>query len=326
MHTDEQCALRKSTHDTKYTEAEKFQRSMRKPTRKKHFSLHIAYQLYYQNPDSSLRKAYQRSIYCSDTYAPTEEGTLQTHRCRGRWCPVCASIQTAQMIAGYAPQLAKLDDLWFVTLTRPTVTAEELPEQIKTYQSVWSLMTRQRYWKATKPKGLRKMECTIRPEGRYHYHWHIIIQGEDNARWLIDQWLRRNPDSDRAAQDMRRVDNGGYIELFKYFTKLMAVDKSTGKRYIDFKRLDVIFQAIQGKRVYQPFGGLTKVEEEIDDSKLIATDVPVEFLRLWKWMTGVGYVDYQTGEVLTGDYELPEWVAQLTGGEVTEEQLPEQPR
>lgn len=83
----------------------KFRKLMRKPSRKKHFGQHLAYKLYYVNPESINRKAYQRSIYCSDSLIPTKDGNLMTHRCRCRWCPMCASIQTAKLIAGYGPQL-----------------------------------------------------------------------------------------------------------------------------------------------------------------------------------------------------------------------------
>ena len=303
-----------TTTDTqRVTETKKdFPKLMRKPSRKKHFGQHIAFQLYYQNPKSTNRKAYQRSIYCSEELVPTSNGTLITKRCRCRWCPTCASIQTAQFIAGYAPQLNELDDLWFVTLTRPTVDAEGLKGQMDVFQERWRAITKDKYWRKNKPKGLRKMECTIRPEGKYHYHFHIIIQGRENAEWIQKKWLYLNPDSHGLAQDIRPIKKGEYIEVFKYFTKLLIKDEK-GKRYIDFVRLNFIFETIKGKRVYQPFGGLKKVEEEIDDNRLMATDVPIQYLRLWKWMTYVGYVDEQTGEILTGDWLLPEWVQELTG-------------
>lgn len=290
-----------------------FAKAMRKPSRKKHFGKHLAYQLFYQNPESINRKGYQRSIYCSESLIPDQEkGTLYTHRCRCRWCPTCASIQTAQFIAGYGRQLDKLDDLWFVTLTRPTVTADELEGQIKLFQKHWNAITKDRYWKANKPKGLRKMECTIRPNGMYHYHFHIIIQGKENAEWIQKKWLYLNPESNGLAQDIRPIKQGQYIEVFKYFTKLLVKDEK-GKRYIDFKRLDFVFQTIRGRRIYQPFGGLKKIKEEIDDNRLVSERVPDEYLRIWDWMTSVGYVDKKTGEVLTGDWKLPKWVQELTG-------------
>ena len=115
------------------------------------------------------------------------------------------------------------------------------------------------------------LECTTRPDGLYHYHFHIIIEGKKNAEYLIKSWLELNPDSDRKGQDMRPANCSSMIELFKYFTKLLAKDKSGNRRMMDYKRLDVIFRALSGKRIYQPFGGLTMISEDIEDEDLKAT-------------------------------------------------------
>lgn len=223
------------------------------------------------------------------------------------------------MIQGYGPQIGNLKEPYFVTLTAPTVTEEELPDQMKAFQSRWRDITNQKYWKDTKPKGIRKAECTIRPKGMYHYHWHIIIDGKASAEWIRKQWLRRCPEASNRAQDIRPVRQGEYLEIFKYFTKLIAQDKSTGKRFIDFKRLDAVMVATKGKRIYQPFGGLKRVEEELLDDELQSIEIPIDYHKLWQWATGIGYIDHNTGEILTGDYELPKWVEVLTGGSVTDE-------
>ena len=291
----------------------KFRRQMRKPSRKKHFGEHLSLRLYYVNPESINRKAYYRSIHCSELLIPTVDGNLTTQRCRCRWCPICASIQTAKLIAGYGPQLNELDDLWFVTLTRPTVPADKLAEQIDIFQKKWQAITKDRHWKDNKPIGLRKMECTMRPRGLYHYHFHVIIQGRENAQWVYKKWLELNPESSCRAQDCRPIIKGQYIELFKYFTKLVVKTKSGKRLPIDFARLDFILTTIKRKRVYQPFGGLQKVSEDItDDERIMGNEVPDELCRLWSWMTNVGYVDFRDGEILTGDWKLPEWVEELT--------------
>lgn len=293
---------------------------LQKLTRKKHFSQHLAYGLYFasQPNESPLSKRYLSTVYCSTDLVPETgaDGTLRlsSKRCRGRWCPVCQSILIAKMIQGYSAQLKALEEPYFVTLTAPTVSLSELPEQIAAFQKRWHDITRQRYWMKTKPKGIRKAECTIRPNGMYHYHWHIIIDGKASAEWLREQWLRRCQGADSHAQDIRPVNAGGYLEVFKYFTKLIAQDKSTGKRFIDFKRLDSVMVALHGKRIYQPFGGLKKVEEELHEEELQSVAVTEYYHKLWRWATGVGYIDPNTGEVLTGEYELPKWVEILTGG------------
>ena len=285
----------------------------RKLSRKKHLGYYLACHLYYRNEGSALNKSYKNTMYCASTLAPTEGG-LSARYCKNRWCPVCQSIRIATLINGYASQLNEMADPYFVTLTGPTVPAEELKKRIKEFAGGWSLMTQTRYWKAHKPNGIRKAECTLRPNGQYHYHYHVIIDGRENAEWLISQWLERIKGSSIKAQDMRPVRQGEYLEIFKYFTKLISTDKSAGKerRYIDFERLDVVFSTLKGTRVYQPFGGIKAVSEEIDEEGLIGEESSEEYMQLWRWMTDVGYVN-EDGEILAGDYELPKWVEMLCG-------------
>ena len=312
-----------TNNNSKNKELEKL---FRKLTRKKHFSQSLAFGLFYSHDIDEmhpLRDAYIRTIYCGQELMPVtnEDGKMRlaSKRCEGRWCPRCQSIRIAKLIQGYGPALSKLDNLYFVTLTAPTVEGDKLKDQMKAFQDRWRAMTSDRYWRKNKPIGIRKTECTIRPNGMYHYHWHIIIQGRDNAEWIVSQWLQRCPEASDLAQDIRPVKQGDWLEIFKYFTKLVAQDKSTGKRFIDFKRLDHVMQVMRGKRVYQPFGGLKQVKENDLEDDLSSVEISEDYHKLWSWATGIGYVNYDTGEVLTGDYELPKWVEMLAGG-ITDEQ------
>ena len=284
-----------------------------KMTRKKHFGYYLSCHLYYKNEHSPIRKSYRNTMYCASVLMPTEKG-LRAKYCKNRWCPTCQSIRIAKLICGYASQLDEMCDPYFVTLTGPTVPAEKLKDRIKEFGSTWRLITKTNYWGAHKPNGIRKAECTLRPDGHYHYHYHVIIDGRENAEWLISQWLDRVKGSNIKAQDMRQVRPGEYIEIFKYFTKLISTDKLAGKehRYIDFERLNVVFETLKGTRVYQPFGKIKPIKEEIDDDQLICEVSSEEYLRFWRWMTGIGYVSNE-GEILAGDYELPSWVEKLCG-------------
>ena len=284
-----------------------------KMTRKKHFGYYLSCHLYFKNEQSSIRKSYRNTMYCASVLMPTEKG-LSARYCKNRWCPVCQSIRIATLINGYASQLNEMASPYFVTLTGPTVPAEKLKDRIKEFGNTWRSMTNQSYWRGHKPNGIRKAECTLRPDGQYHYHYHVIIDGREHAEWLIAQWLMRIKGSSIKAQDMRPVRTGEYLEIFKYFTKLISTDKSAGKerRYIDFERLNVVFSTLKGTRVYQPFGAIKAIREEIDDDELIAGESSEEYMQLWRWMTDVGYVN-EDGEILTGEYHLPSWVETLCG-------------
>lgn len=241
----------------------------KKRARKKYTGLAISRNLMRENPDSPLFKSYERSTHCMETLTPNGEGRLTAHYCKNRWCPVCQSIRIAVLINGYKPQLEKFKDPWFVTLTRPTVTAEKLPWQIKHMAKCFRQIKNRKRMRSV--PGLKKAECTTRPFGMYHYHFHVIIEGKENAEYLIKSWLELNPDSSYKAEHMRKADCSSMTELFKYFTKLLAKDKDGNRHIMDYKRLDVIFQALSGKRIFQPFGGLRMVSEEIEEEDLVAT-------------------------------------------------------
>lgn len=247
-----------------------------------------------------MRKSYQHSMYCADVLTPNkQQNKLTAKYCKNRWCPLCSSIRIAMLINGYGPQLKGLNEPYFVTLTAPTVPAEELPERIEQFgKSFRQIVTNHRARKMGM-KGIRKAECTVRPKGLYHYHFHVIIGGKENAEFLVKRWLEIVPGALPQSQDLRPADEGSFIELFKYFTKLVVKDKRTGMREIvDYKRLDIIFQALRGKRTFQPFGGLKAVSEEIDEEELEA-NILISADSIFKWIMD-DWVNLETGECLTG--------------------------
>lgn len=271
----------------------------KKRARKKFTSVQIATHLLEENPDSFLAKSYERTLHCMETLSPNAEGRLVAHYCKNRWCPVCQSIRIAVLINGYKPQLEQLKDPYFVTLTRPTCSEKELPWQIKRMAKAFRQIKNRKAFRGV--RGLRKAECTIRPGGQYHYHYHIIIEGKENAEYLIAEWLKLNPDSHRDAQDMRKANCGSMVELFKYFTKLLAKDKSGERRIMSYKRLDVIFRALSGKRVFQPFGGLTMVSEDINEEDVQLEAVREIAVQVYQWI-GTDWYGTKFGDALT-EYE-----------------------
>jgi hypothetical protein len=236
------------------------------------------------NPESPLRKSYLNSYYCSHNLM-TREKKLVTTYCKNRWCLVCNRIRTAVLINSYKPELDNLNQLFFVTLTLPTCTAEELPNQInrmgKAWRTIYLNSKNAGYTKKGHPplRGVRKCECTIRPAGKYHYHFHVLVNNWSCAEWLISQWLRKFPEADPKAQDSRVADSKSYLELFKYFTKITT--KSMPKA--NYIRLDIIFQALRGKKVFQSFGIKPK-KDDFDDEDLIATiDTVLLDDQLFRW-------------------------------------------
>jgi hypothetical protein len=269
-----------------------------KRARQKYISYGLSSQLNFDNPDSPLKESYFGSMLCCDLIR--QEGIkLETSYCNQRWCLVCNRIRTARLISGYLSEIQAFEDPYFITLTKKTVYAEHLPASISFMAAAWRKITDMARKSRTNFKGIRKAECTIRPSGKYHYHFHLIIEGKENAEWLIARWLKLMKGAAiRTPQDMRVADDNSLKELFKYFTKLTTKGPNGKKVMMDTKRMDVIFQAMRGKRVFQPFGGVRIVTEEIE--KMIGEEY--EHLdggfHLWKWY-GEDWIS-ELGECLTG--------------------------
>lgn len=266
----------------------------------KYISKGVALSLMYYNPDSKLYKSYKNTTYCNDFLISDKEGRLTASYCKNRWCQVCNRIKTGRLINNYLPQLQQLCNPVFVTLTLPTVPIEELPNRIKEMEKNWRQMYKMsfkaKYMRTNPPmRGIRKAECTIRPNGLYHYHFHIIVEHWSVGEWIIGQWLKRFPEANAKAQDIRLADEFSHRELFKYAFKseVKADNIENAKRY------DEVFNALRGKRTIQAFGGIRAIEEDFEDEDL-QNDITIDKINsAFKWMKDDWY-DKDTGEALVG--------------------------
>jgi hypothetical protein len=160
-------------------------------------------------------------------------------------------------------------------------------------------------------KALRKLECTYNARrGDYHPHYHVLVQGREAAEMLRMLWLRRWKGATAAAQDVREVDGNGIREIFKYFTKLTTpAVGGKGRRYMSPAVLDTIFQALRGRRVWQPVGFTLPKElaDSIEGEELEVSGTQA-FKRkeddvYWEWDQGLNdWLDRGTGELLS-EYE-----------------------
>lgn len=260
---------------------------------------------------SPLENSYKTTLRCSGSLSETS-GKLTGLYCGQRWCVVCSRIRTARMIAGYLPQLEEMQDKWFLTLTRKNVPASLLPETITEMVATARLINRNlKQKKGYKFNSLRKLECTYNAVDReYHPHFHFIFDSERAARAYLQQWIDRHAVPagqpvivDPQGQDLKPADNASVKELFKYFTKIATgkkYDKKTGKVVdygIHIGPMDVMFQAMRGKRVFQPCGLIKAVSEEIEAEFALPTER--DLTACYSWM-GNDWIDRETGNVLCG--------------------------
>ena len=296
---------------------------LRKRNKFKWFSFHLAGMLWYGNPESELRPSYQNTFYCSNVIEVDQEGMAKTKYCKNRWCPICQRNKMGLLINAYGPRLQRCKGLWFLTLTLPNVTADRLRTEIRKYQELWrKIANANTYRKAMSCGviGIRKVECTYHGQqflkdgtpdpwyDTYHPHLHLLVSSKELAEFIVREWQRLNPECSEDAQNIRQVNSsGGYLEIFKYFTKLIAKD-SQGKRFFDAVHMDVIFRGMRGSRVYFRLGtdkawGCGEVtEEDEEQAAVIETDASPAFYQWLESDEFFGYYDVDTGETLT---ELP---------------------
>ncbi len=283
----------------------------------------MAGMLYYGNPESDLLKSYKNTFYCCNFIEVTEEGKAIAKYCKNRWCPICQRNKMGLLINTYGPRLRACEELWFITLTRPNVTAQQLRKEVIRYQKLWQAIKSSKTYKKAMKKGvigIRKVECTYHGQqflkdgspdpwyDTYHPHLHLLISDKELAEFIVREWQRLNPECSEDAQDIRQVNSsGGYLEIFKYFTKLIAKD-SKGKRFFDAVHMDVIFRGMRGSRVYFRLGtdkawGCGEVtEEDEEQAAVIETDASPAFYQWLESDEFFGWYDVNTGETLT---ELP---------------------
>jgi hypothetical protein len=200
---------------------------------------------------------------------------------------------------GYVNQLMSLDGLQFVTLTVPNCKDDELNDTVDSLLKSFSNVIRVvRERKKLLVNGIRKLEITYNANANtYHPHIHILIDCNE-GNLIVTEWLKRYPLAKISAQDVRDADKGSLNEIFKYTTKI--VSKSKGKLEVYIPALDKILISLKGRRCFQPFGKIKKVDEEITDLESEEYDniQEYDFIEwIWKecdWINGsktlTGYV------------------------------------
>ena len=319
------CTPTGSKDVTKNTIQVKGRQNLTKRCRAKYFAR--AFVLRMVDIDSPLNKSYWNSFHCCNNVGLKESGDTVSHYCDARWCLVCNRIRSAKMINSYLPVLNEWDDKYFVTLTIPNVPADGLSDAIDAMQKEFRRIKdtfykqRRRNQRVGRFMGLRKLECTYNTERNdYHPHYHVIVEGKQNSNDLLSEWLRRFPDSEGVAQDVRRADDKSVREMFKYFTKLIA-KTAGGESIVLPEQLDVMFRILRGKRTFQNFG-FTKpkeTEEISEEAKDMAKDIEQEtIIEVYEWQQEMhDWVGKDTGRKLTGYVPAAKWrrfVERVEGG------------
>jgi hypothetical protein len=197
------------------------------------------------------------------------------------------------MVNGYKKPLLDLGELYFVTLTAPTVEARELKSEIrKRITAFQKVKDNLRKTYKIKLNGIRKLEITYNPEtNKYHPHFHFIQSNLSDCNKLLDLWLDYFPRARRKAQDSKIVNTeneNSFIELFKYATKETTKE---GAQYSP-EVLHTIYSALEGFRIFQTYGKIRKVK------------------RPKKALTEVNEIDFiqPKNEIWLYEHEYKDWI------------------
>ena len=288
--------------------------TLRKRAAAKHHTLQYLKPLIKLN--SPLKNSYCNSLTCSESVI-SKDGQLHSAYCKNRWCQVCNRIKTANLINGYQPELDKIENKKFVTISYANVSAEQLPEALKHYSKWWrhfylsqmdktkkvrrlllqanragdydAIQFLSKWYDEIKLKGIKKLECTYNAIlDNYHPHLHVLVNGEEYALQMMLSWLTyctaNNLKVDDQAQKIEEVDSNICKELFKYFSKIASSTGKTSKgkreKKIFIHALDIMFLAMRGYQVFTAFG-LDKIVDE-DHVKAIYEDNGLDDVWLWR--------------------------------------------
>lgn len=271
--------------------------NLRKRARSKWFTRKIVGSMLYL--DSPMHKYYERTFYCGQIIR--QQGNILTSTyCDSRLCNVCNRIRTAKMMNGYINQLSDLGNLEFVTITAgKTVDKDCLLQRIEEMNNAIVNIIRSFRRKGIKISGIRKLEITYNSfTDKFHPHFHILVNGHGEA--IVNKWLERFKTASIDAQDVRPADKGSLNELFKYTTKILARKESEFTVYLS--ALDTIITTLKGKRCFQPFGCIRKVDERVDENleAVEYKDIPeYESIQEWHWRE-CDWQNVVTKETLTG--------------------------
>jgi Replication protein len=276
-------------------------KTFQKKARSKFFTIPIATSL--AELRSPLEKSYRNTIYCA--YNLEQNGLkISGKYCGNRWCSVCSRIRTAKMINGYLPELERMKEKYFVTLTLRNCEAENLKETIIKMKEISKKIRdalRNRANRKNKEgpiiRGLEKLECTWNYKtNTYHPHFHFIVDGKESSELLKKMWMAHLPaDTDKKAQKIEKCWDNSEKEIFKYFSKIVTKVGKDFRIYVE--SLDVIFTAMRGMRVYSSLGLKKEVSEDLDELQSEIVDITAD-KRVFTWIKEDWHEITEDGEVL----------------------------
>jgi hypothetical protein len=202
---------------------------------------------------------------------------------------------------------------WMVVLSCQNVPEHELRNEVERYKNTLSRIDKHfKNNKCKKGNGFYVFEITHNSKmNTYHPHIHMMVDNDVTADLILSLWLKYNQPAKVRYHALRDKGNmvvpfneskgkGIVVEMVKYLTKVVKVDKDNKQINANCRALNVAYNALNGLRIYQSFGDLRNIaeptEEEINQElDALETDL-TPGIYSWK---GMDWINEETGEVLT---------------------------
>ena len=272
-----------------------------------------ALQLLKVTTSTDMRAQYAAAaLHCSRTVIKLGD-TLTRERCRTRSCLLCQAIRATKNAAEYAPCIEKWQSACMLTLTLPTVPADQLPDRIdQVAKAIRKIANRINKRRAR--NGLPRINYIIGLEAtvnerqlKFHYHLHAAFSDYTVAQQFRAEWLSLHPEASPQAQDLRPIDKTGVLEVLKYVVKPYTKDGDL----IPADMADVLYQATKGRQsiltagpdVYRTPITDQQAEDTVTDDHVVQDD-PGSALNapdgVYTWDDAINtWVDHTTGVLLT---------------------------
>jgi len=282
LDTESDIRVKSKLSETEKTSKEKWQNQAKLKAISNNLSLRLI-----DVKDSKITKSVWNTYHCME-YISSQGGKPYVNRCKNRWCPSCQRVYAGKLMNGYRKSIKKMNNPYFLTLTKVSVKADELKPTIETMKLDYVNITRtlktrcQRGGRWFEHNAIRKLESEYNYYKKtFNPHFHILIDGRSNAEMIRELWLERDttlsPDAQKIVEaDKESVDK----ELFKYVTKNVTRGKFSAEAQ------NTIYEAIQNKKIYQSYGNITFRKEDVTEhmSSLIdwKEDMPIYYSAKWE--------------------------------------------
>lgn len=131
------------------------------------------------------------------TWSDGSQSVRVFQSCKRRWCPLCAwrksvrNFRAAMRFLGDWLEKNPTNKFFFITLTVPNCTPEELPAMVRRMNASWRRFTDRPSFGEVCKGWIRSMEITFPRDGDCHPHFHVLLISDfRQSAWSIAD-LRR---------------------------------------------------------------------------------------------------------------------------------------